>query len=500
MSAELEFIVLEGQAKGQVFGLRAEQIELGRKDPFMKNDPPTRISFPDPTVSGVHATLTWDGKRNRYMLTHRSTTNHTLINGKVVGQTQYIHVGDKIKMGSLVIQLRLGEQASAPAVPQEVTAPARPTPAAPSLAESAPSAPPLNFQLLILNGPDAGRLHPIQQETLVLQEPNSQTTFEPTLNIGGAGQTRCLLLSKQQDIHVTCAETGVRPVLIDQPLPGVVRQRNPGPEFGNLFTTSSLLLVGKIALLLLPGEQANEVRTRLLAGEQVSPLQAGLFHEGDRIWNRGELHLLRFTAGPLKGTHFWIDHRKIDRPISLGRIGQKTLVELTDRGAVSCEISYQNDGMVLSNVDTELSLPFNSDELMPGQSQELNSGDCFRLGRTVIRYQYLPLQQRIDTYSVFWGVKEFPLRRTVNILGNGPNCDINLSDERLAPVTGRIVVTESSLRYQHRQPMMLATVQGRELRAGEEAPLKLEHQIHLGNAVELRLGRRTATADDTLES
>jgi len=39
MSAELEFIVLEGQAKGQVFGLLAESIDLGRKDPFMKSQP-----------------------------------------------------------------------------------------------------------------------------------------------------------------------------------------------------------------------------------------------------------------------------------------------------------------------------------------------------------------------------------------------------------------------------------------------------------------------------
>ena len=491
MSAELELFVLEGQPKGEARAIRAEQVELGRRDPFHKDDPPGRISFPDPTVSGLHATLSWDARRNRYLLTHHSTTNHTLINGKVVQGAQYIHVGDKIKLGGLVLQLRLTPKADAP-VPE--IAPSHRPPALVISDESSRAVP----QLLILNGPEGGKLHPLEQETLILQEPGSHQTFDPTLNLTGAGSTRCLLLTKGNDVHVTCAEAGARPILIDQPLGGVIRQRSPGPEFGNLLTSDSLLLVGRVAVLLLPHDKASEARTRLLAGEQVSTLQSGLFHEGDRIWNRGELHLLNFTSGPLKGTHFWIDHRKVDRPISLGRIGQKTLVELTDRGAVSCEIAYRNDGMLLTNVDPELNLALNQDELSPGKAQELQSGDCFRLGRTVIRYSYLPLQQRIDSYSLFWGSKEFPLRRTINLIGSASHCDIHIEDERLVPLTGRLVVTESSLRYQHRQAGLLATVQGKEIRAGEETPLRLEHTIELG-AIHLRLGRRAKAGDDPLE-
>lgn len=495
MSAELEFIVLEGQAKGEVFQILSDQVELGRKDPYMQADPPNRISFPDPTVSGVHATLTWDPKRNRYLLSHRSTTNHTLINGKVVQGTQYIHVGDKVKMGNLCIQLRLIPKVAPPPMPvaAEPMSSSRPSP---------PEAPSLQtaYQLLILNGPDAGRLHPIQQETLILQEPGTVQTFEPTLNIQGAGTCRCLLLYKPPEIHVTCAESGTRPTLIDTPLAGVVRQRNPGPEFGNLFNHQSLLLVGGVAVVVIPGDQANEVRQRLLSGEQVTALQGGLFHEGDRIWNRGEQHLLRFTAGPLKGTRFWIDHRKIEKPISLGRIGQKTLVELTDRGAVQCELRYHEDSMELHNVDGELTLPLNNDEVAPGQSGTLQSGDCFRLGRTVVRYEYLPLQARINSYSLFWGAREFGLRRTVNLIGSAPHCEIRIEDERLAEVAGRLVISETTLRYQHRQAGLMAVVQGQEVRAGQEASLRLEHTIQLTEGIQLRLGRRTSVVDEALES
>jgi hypothetical protein len=415
----------------------------------------------------------------------------------VVQGTQYIHVGDKIKMGSLVVQLRLVPKAAP--VQAEVPAPARHTPRSVVAAEAATGGSSA-FQLLILNGPDAGRLHPIQQETLILQEPGTVQTFEPTLNIQGAAATRCLLLYKPPEIHVTCAETGGRPILLDTPLTGVVRQRSPGPEFGNLFGPQSLLLVGGVALIMVSGDMANDARTRLLAGEQVSPLQGGLFHEGDRLWNRGEQHLLRFTAGPLKGTHFWVDHRKIEQPISLGRIGQKTLVELTDRGAVHCEMTYRDEVMMLTNVDGELNLPLNGDEVGPGQSQELHSGDCFRLGRTVVRYEYLPLQARINTYSLFLGARELPLRRTVNLIGNGPHCEIKIDDERLASLTGRLVVTESSLRYQHRQAGLMAVVQGQEVRAGQEATLRLDNTIQLCEGLSLRLGRRTSVVDDVAES
>lgn len=494
MSAELELLVVEGQGKGEFFPLLADQVELGRKDPYSKHESPSRISFPDPTVSGIHATLSWDGKRNRFLLTHRSSTNHTLINGKVVQGTQYIHVGDRIKMGSLVVQLRLTPKAAEAA---EAAAPARiPPPRPVAASETAQAA----YQLLILNGPDAGRLHPIQQETLILQEPGSVQTFEPTLNVQGAGASRCLLLYKPPEIHVTCAETGSRPVLLDTPVGGVVRQRHPGPEFGNLLSTQSLLLVGGVAVLLVPGDQANDLRTRLLAGEQVNPLQSGLFHEGDRLWNRGEQHLLRFLAGPLKGTHFWVDHRKMERPITLGRIGQKTLVELTDRGAVHCELAYKDDGMVLTNLDGELTLPLNGEEVTPGNHQELASGDCFRLGRTVVRYEYLPLQARINSYSLFQGARELPLRRTTNLIGNGPHCDIKIDDERLAPLTGRLLVSETSIRYQHRQAGLMAVVQGQEVRAGQEATLRLDNTIQLFEGLTLRLGRRTSVVDDVTES
>ena len=93
-----------------------------------------------------------------------------------------------------------------------------------------------------------------------------------------------------------------------------------------------------------------------------------------------------------------------------------------------------------------------------------------------------------------------PLRRATNLVGNGPHCDVKIDDERLVPLTGRIIVSETSLRYQHRQAGLMAVVQGQEVRAGQEATLRLDNTIQLCEGLSLRLGRRTSVVDDVTES
>ena len=521
--AGLEFVVLEGGGQENRYPLSSRNITLGRKDAAFASGP-GRISFADPTVSGHHCSLEWDPRKNRYQLTHFSKTNHTLVNGKVVTSPQHIHVGDKIKMGSLVIQLRLypvPEVKAAPIAP--AAAPVIPPPLPPlppslssatmpvaqALAEAAaaskspppakislPSmpakeAPASGYQLLVLNGEDAATLFPLTKEIQVVQEPGGPTD-EPAIEIQGCKSTRAALLLKPPGIHVTAAATGDRPILIDNPLPGVVRQRSPGPEFGNLLTPDSILVANTVAMVLVTNEQSALLRQRLLAGEPVSPLQTGLFREGDRVWNRGEQHVLRFLAGPLKGLALWLDPRHYSEPITIGRLGQKNLVELTDRGAAQVKFLYRGESFHLQNCDAEARVPVNSTELAPGEDVALACGDRVRLGRTLVRYEYLPIQARIDTYSVMVLGKEMPLQRETNLVGSGPQADIRVEDPRVGADHGRIVVGEGSLRYLHRQAGTTAIVNSQELNAGQEAALRVGTMIRLCAGVEVQVCRRSA--------
>ncbi len=103
----LELVVLEGGGRGARHSLTAPHIVLGRLDPF---ESPTsgNLLFPEPTVSRLHATLDWDEAANRYLLTHRSATNLTLVNKIKVSKPRHIAPGDKIQLGNLVFEIRLG--------------------------------------------------------------------------------------------------------------------------------------------------------------------------------------------------------------------------------------------------------------------------------------------------------------------------------------------------------------------------------------------------------
>jgi len=67
-----------------------------------------KVLFPEPTVSKVHAELLWDEAKNRYLLIHRSQTNPTLVNGTRVNKARHLNPGDRLAMGRLTLEIRIG--------------------------------------------------------------------------------------------------------------------------------------------------------------------------------------------------------------------------------------------------------------------------------------------------------------------------------------------------------------------------------------------------------
>ncbi len=103
----LELVVLQGGGRGARHSLTAPHLVLGRLDPY-ETASFGNLLFPEPTVSRVHATLDWDEAANRYLLTHRSATNPTIINKAKVSKPRHVSPGDKIQMGNLILEIRVG--------------------------------------------------------------------------------------------------------------------------------------------------------------------------------------------------------------------------------------------------------------------------------------------------------------------------------------------------------------------------------------------------------
>ncbi len=103
-SSGLQFRVIDGQKeKDRIIRLDGKELSLGRAQ---KGQRPGQgeVLFREPTVSRVHASLSWKDRKGGFQLTHKSGTNPTLVNGKPTKKI-LLAPGDRVQMGLLILEL-----------------------------------------------------------------------------------------------------------------------------------------------------------------------------------------------------------------------------------------------------------------------------------------------------------------------------------------------------------------------------------------------------------
>lgn len=100
-SSGLQLRVIKGQSeKGRVVQLDGKEFTLGRGQQGQRPGQ-GELLFLESSVSRLHASLSWkEGKG--FQLTHRSSTNPTMVNGKSTKKVM-LEPGDKIQMGLLIL-------------------------------------------------------------------------------------------------------------------------------------------------------------------------------------------------------------------------------------------------------------------------------------------------------------------------------------------------------------------------------------------------------------
>lgn len=104
VESHLQFRVVDGQVeKDLILTLDQEQFDLGR---LPRDYEPTEreLLFREPTLSRVHATLTWQPRKWGYELEHKSEVNPTLVNGRSITK-RLLAPGDRVQMGLLILEL-----------------------------------------------------------------------------------------------------------------------------------------------------------------------------------------------------------------------------------------------------------------------------------------------------------------------------------------------------------------------------------------------------------
>ncbi len=106
------FLVTDGPDLGKVFELATGLTLLGRLDAPSPDDPEgsMRWTVTDPAVSRTHAQISWDGESAPVLL-HLSTTNATLLDGRIVtGKSltdgQSLNAGQSLRLGQTSLEVQ----------------------------------------------------------------------------------------------------------------------------------------------------------------------------------------------------------------------------------------------------------------------------------------------------------------------------------------------------------------------------------------------------------
>lgn len=104
-SSGLQLRIIDGQKerRDRVIRLDGKELALGRASQGQRPEA-GELLFKEPTVSRVHATLTWKPLKGGFQLVHKSKTNPTLVNGKPTKKI-LLAPGDRVQMGLLILEI-----------------------------------------------------------------------------------------------------------------------------------------------------------------------------------------------------------------------------------------------------------------------------------------------------------------------------------------------------------------------------------------------------------
>ncbi len=467
--SHLELLVVAGAGKGQRHALDRPQVVLGRQD--AGDDETARVvSFPDPTVSRVHAHLEWDPRRCTYVLEHRSRTNATVVNGSQVVGSRALEVGDKVKMGNLVVQL------------QRCTRPRlRPEKEEPQPLDS-------SLYLVALRGAEPGTILPLNYTSLTLREAPGGP--EPVVMVPGAGQTQAELRWNGQEFMAHPVEGG-QPVRVLRFRPGLVSETAASDPGGVRLEPGCLVVCNSAVLTLATLQAAGPLAEALRAGEEASGLHPLLAHlDPDQIpcWQGPEDFSLVVLSGLRRGSRLWVRPESLEGPLTLGTAPAD--LELPEKRAPRLELHFRAGVVELLNVDEALSFTHNWELVTPGEEIRVVSGDRFIFERTVVSFEHGPTQARVDGLSLFLGGAELPLLRQVNCLGYNPQSDLRIDDRRLGPTHGFVEVRPGGVFYRHKDTQSRVSVRGVTVGPGQEVEISVGDVLELQPDIHVRLDVR----------
>jgi pSer/pThr/pTyr-binding forkhead associated (FHA) protein len=462
----LRLRVLEGAFHSETHRLERSVISVGRSTPETVNSP-SYLTFPEPTVSRLHAVMTWEVGAKAFLLHHRSQTNPTVLNNQVIKGPQLLKAGDRITLGRLLLlvepETETGEELAAPA-------------ATPAVELS------LNAKV---EGGDRVFSAPVKEPVISLTFANDRTT---------AAVSPRQSPESWQEVRLPGSVASALRFEIDAASASCTVEAGPNNP--------------SATVRLSHGRSGTELRVPLRPAQRLPFAESDVLqHQGYRIWlgnpdrspdagstlsqkpssgepaqTSGRRLTLHFLNGPWKEGSISVPaHGAASVRLGPGDIGFRHPFPLAR--LPQCEISAQNGTarLLALAVDDDQFLEVDGDLVFASESVPLIGGSRLLVGDVELLWTD-GTESLYSAYRLRDGVASYPVRKASVRLGTAAHCEIMLPQRELPPVIGRISFESGAPIYHHLDISASIRVDGEEASTGLSVPL------HPGSLLELKPG------------
>lgn len=488
----LRLRVIEGAFHAEFHRLERSLISIGRSTPETVSSA-SYITFPEPTVSRLHAVLTWESGAKAYLLHHRSQTNPTVLNNAVITGPSLLKAGDRITLGRLVLLVEPDTE-TATAAPSATSVPVAAEASSPE-ATIAPT--PTARRELSLNakieGGDRIFSAPVKERVISLTFANDRGTAVVGPGHGGEGW---------QEVRLPASQSSALRFELD-PISGTCTVEAGRADVVPTVRVSHGRLGTELRVPLRPGQNLPFVETDVI------------LHQGFRIWlgdpdrpPDSETTLTQKpktadTADERRMTLIFLNGPWKEATISApaagasnirvgpGDIGFRHAFPLTQLPV--CDITVQAGIARLRAVEVsdDQFLEVDGDLVFASESVTLIGGSRLLLGDA----EFLWMDGNESLYTSFRlvdGQSAYPVRKASVRLGTAAHCEIMLPGRELPPVIGRISFETGEPVYHHTDISAPIRVDGEEASIGLSVPLKPGSLLELKPGKVLSLERTAA--------
>ena len=462
--------VMEGSHQQEVHALSRATIAIGRAPPETPY-PPAYLTFPEPTLSRLHAELQWNPNTRTFFVHHKSQTNPTLINGRKLTGAVELNPGDTLALGRLVVVLDVAQKTASRTEP--LVAPPE-EPKARIRIEAAEN----SFSVAV------------EKPQIVLQftDSRSTTAIAPEEETPEAKWVRVpanssneISLRIDKDTESVTVETR----LVDPPV--YRRTRVPSGLLSVPIRAASPVMLLQDDYLSHQGHDIFVSRSAF-QGSSDSTLE-GNGESGEitpRFHNDPNNGLLQFLNGGWAGATLEIP-RGGSAAFELGPKSSSFVHLSPMTKSPSCRFTL-HDGQAqlrVTQVSDDQFVDVNGELFFTGESTPIFSGTRLLLGEFEFLWLVPSLHQRYSRYHVVGPDGSHPIPKQQVRIGTAAHCEVRLQIPALAPVVGTLKYENEEFSYHHKNIALPAKVDGVETSAGLKAKVKSGTKLELAPGVTL---------------